>query len=189
MSKIKEWFKKNYLFAALIAFILVLLIILVIVRVVNQGKNIYNPEFEAPTLIIKHHEANEYQIIQVDDQDMALAYYKDWVYLLVNNPKEAYEKLDKKSKEEYDSYEKFEKWIKQRVTVKTKTSTLKGYKFKKTGGRNEILVSTTDNMRYRFIEYSVWNYKVVIVGPERNEPKTTKIVLAKDDKTTKKKTN
>ena len=188
MSRIKDYIKKNYLFVALIAFIIILVTILVVVRIVNKQKLVYDPNYEEVVPIIKHHDANEYQVISMEDQDMAEAYYKDWVYLITNNIKEAYDKLDKKSKEEYDTFEKFENWVKQFVTVKTKTSTLKGYRFKKDGGHNEYLVSTSENMRYRFNEYSVWNYKVVIIGKERNEPKTTKVVIAKSkENTTKKK--
>ena len=188
MSRIKDYIKKNYLFVALISFIIVLVIVIVVVRVVNKQKLAYEPDYEEAVPIIKYHDANDYQVISVEDQDMAQAYYKDWVYLITNSPKEAYEKLDKKSKEEYDTYEKFEAWLKQYITVKTKDSTLKGYRFKKDGAHNEYLVSTSESMRYRFNEYSVWNYKVVIIGKERVEPKTTKVVLAKDtEKTTKKK--
>ena len=188
MNKVKEYIKHNYLFVALVVFVIVLVTILVVVRVANNEKLEYIPEWEEIPYDIKVHDANEYKIIQVEDQDIAIAYYKDWIYLLLNKPEEAYNKLDKKSKVEYDTYEKFQEWIKQFVTVKTKDSTLKGYKFKESGGANEILVSTTENMRVRFNEYSVWNYKVVIIGKERNEPKTTKVVIAKDkENTTKKK--
>ena len=186
MNKVKEYIKHNYLFVALVVFVIVLVAILVIVRVSNNEKLEYTPEWEEIPYDIKIHDANDYKIINVDDQDIAIAYYKDWVYLLINKPEEAYAKLDKKSKVEYDTFEKFQQWIKEFVTVKTKDSKLKGYKYKKNGGYNEILVSTNENMRFRFYEYSVWNYKVVIIGKERVEPKTTKPVF-KSEKTTKKK--
>jgi len=185
MNKIKEYIKHNYLFVALIAFIIVLVIVLVCIRLANKEELEYTPFYEAIPYDIKTRDANQYNIITVEDQDIAISYYRDWIYLVINKPEEAYKLLDKKSKEEYDTYEKFESWIKQFVTAKTKNSTLKGYKFKKNGGYTQILVSSTENMRYRFNEYSVWNYKVEILGQERKEPVTTKLILQKTEKTKK----
>ena len=187
MNKFKEYVKHNYLFVALIIFVIVLITILVIVRLVNKEKLSYSPIEGEVSYDLKVRDANQYNIIKIEDQDIAVAYYRDWIYLLINKPEEAYKLLGDKSKKEYDTYEKFQKWIKQFVTVKTKDSTLKAYKSKENGGHVEILVSTTESMRYRFIEYSVWNYKVEIIGQERKEPVTTKLITkSRTTKTTKK---
>ena len=57
---------------------------------------------------IKKHEANEYKIISVEDQDIANAYYREWIYLVINKPEEAYKMLGSKSKKEYDTFEEYE---------------------------------------------------------------------------------
>jgi hypothetical protein len=110
--------------------------------------------------------------------DIAVAYYRNWIYLVVNNPEEAYKMLGSKSKKEFDTYEKFTKWIEQYKTVKTKDNTVTGYSYKKSGGYNTIIVRSSENMRYRFTENSVWNYKVDILGQERVTD-TTKLVTKK----------
>ena len=179
MNKLKEYIKKNYLFVGLIAFILVLIIILVVVRLNNKQNLEWTPiEGDIP-YEIKKHEANEYKIISVEDSDIAGAYYREWVYYLVNKPEQAYKMLGSKSKKEFDTYEKFEKWIKQFVTVKTKDSTATAYHFSKNGKYNEITVRSSENMRYRFNEKSVWNFTVDIIGQERVIQSTTMVTKKK----------
>jgi hypothetical protein len=183
MHKVIDYIKHNYLFVSLIAFVVILLIVLVCIRLVNKERLSYTPISGEVAYDVRIREANQYNIIKMEDEDIAVAYYRDWIYLLVNKPEEAYKLLDKKSKLEFDTYEKFQTWMKQFVTVKTKDSTLKGYKITESGSHNEILVSSTENMRYRFNEYSVWNYKVEILGQERNESNTTKPVFNKQKTT------
>ncbi len=173
MNKFKDYVKKNYLFVGLIVVVIIIFTILVVVRINNKNNLKFEPIEGDVAYEIKKHNANEYKIISVEDQDIAIAYYKDWIYLVVNKPEEAYQKLSKKSLKKYDTYEKFKEWVDRYKTVKTKDNTLTGYSFKQNGEHNEILVSSSENMRYRFYEYSVWNYKVEIIGQERKTDKTT----------------
>jgi hypothetical protein len=178
MSRVIEYIKKNYLFVGIILLVIILLVVLVTVRL-NKKELTWEPIEGEVSYDIKRHEANEYKIITVEDQDISIAYYKNWVYLLINKPEEAYTMLSKRSLKEYPTYEKFKEWVDRYVTVKTKDSTLTGYKYEEKGGHNEIVVSTSEHMRYRFNEYSVWNYKVDIIGQERVIDKSTTITTKK----------
>ena len=179
MSKIVDYIKKNYIFVGLIAFILILIIVVVVIRTNNKQNLEWSPiEGEIP-YEIKKHEANEYKIISIEDPDMASAYYREWIYFLVNKPEEAYKMLGSKSKKEYDTYEKFEAWRKQYMTVKTKDSTVTAYSYKTAGKGNEVIVRSSENMRYRFNEKSVWNFTVDILGQERVIQSTTLVTKKK----------
>jgi hypothetical protein len=178
MNKFVDYIKKNYLFVGIILVVIILLTVLVVIRLNKKTDVDWTPiEGEIP-YEIKKHEANEYKIIKIEDEDIAVAYYRNWIYLVVNNPEEAYKMLGSKSKKEFDTYEKFTKWIEQYKTVKTKDNTVTGYSYKKSGGYNTIIVRSSENMRYRFTENSVWNYKVDILGQERVTD-TTKLVTKK----------
>lgn len=172
MNKIIDYIKHNYLFVLLALLIIVLFVVFVVVRLKSRVDYSWSPIQGEVAYEIKHHEANEYKIITVEDQDIALQYYKNWIYLVVNKPEEAYGMLSKESLKEFDTYEKFKTWVDRYKTVNTKDNVLTGYSYK-TGGHNEFIVQSSERMRYRFNEYSVWNYKVEILGQARPSTTTT----------------
>ena len=187
MSKVVNYIKNNYIFVGIILLVIILFTVLVVVRLKDKNQNYsWSPIEGEVSYDIKKHEANEYKIITVEDQDIAVSYYRNWIYLVVNNPEEAYKLLSKNSLKEYDTYEKFLAWVNRYKTVNTQNNTLKGYSLKKNGGHNEFVILSSENMKYRLFEYSVWNYKVEIIGQERTTNSTTKLVTTKTTgKTTK----
>lgn len=178
MSKIIDFIKKNYAFSILIVLIIIAITIFVIFKLTNKQNLEWTPIEGEVFYEIKKHEANEYKIISVEDQDIANAYYREWIYLVINKPEEAYKMLGSKSKKEYDTFEKFKAWIDQFKTVKTKDNVITAYSYKKSGANNQFIVRSSENMRYRFTENSVWNFKVDILGQER-VIKSTKLVTKK----------
>ena len=148
MSKIIDFIKKNYAFSILIVLIIIAITIFVIFKLTNKQNLEWTPIEGEVFYEIKKHEANEYKIISVEDQDIANAYYREWIYLVINKPD------------------------------KTKDNVITAYSYKKSGANNQFIVRSSENMRYRFTENSVWNFKVDILGQER-VIKSTKLVTKK----------
>lgn len=180
MNKFVNFIKKNWLFSILILLIIVIFTVIVILKVTKKNETFeYHPDYSEVYYEIRNRKANEYRIMEVSDEDMAKSYYKDWVYMILNKPEEAYNMLDSNSKKEFDTYEKFEKWIDKYTTSKTKNGKILKYSYKTEASKNEIMILSEDNIRYRFYEYSVNNYKVEILGQERITSSTKLVTKAK----------
>lgn len=109
---------------------------------------------------IKQYEANEYKIIEKDDQDLAEFYLSKIVKIWLNDPGELYELCDVKVKESYKSKEDFVYRMNKFKTTSTKVSTVDAYSVK--GGT--IVIQTNENMQFKLVTNGINDFKITYIG-------------------------
>ena len=109
---------------------------------------------------------NEYKVIDPDEISLVKSYYNDFKYYMLNDTKEAWNKVSKSNKRQKfkDSYDKFTEFLKGSLTDNTKTNIVERYNIKKEGTRTIYSVIDNDSNMYVFTAKGVWNYTVELKG-------------------------
>lgn len=167
MDKVKEVLKDN----------IPIIIVAVVVIAIAIGYKIYENKRDSEIYesglqsneIVKFqpkvYEENEYRVIDVADQDIAVFYYKDILDKMVNDRKSLYQMLTKDERKSYKDFQEFDKEIEKRFHVNFKYNTLEEYSVKEKGNFSRTFVLLdSDNYLYQVYEYGVWNFEVEFIG-------------------------
>jgi len=110
-----------------------------------------------------NYDVGEYRYISVSEQDLLIAYYKNFINEVKNNPKDAWNMLTDDCKEDkfHNLYSEFESFVKKYL----KSSIMDTYTVKKYSTKNNKLsLVDSQNILYNIKENGIWNYKIEIVA-------------------------
>ena len=148
-----------------ITFVVVVLIVVGIIfayRYITLNIGTYSPAEGPAVLEIKKYEANEYNVVTINKEIVYRSYYKDFINLLINDPKKAYEKLDTETRERLfsNSYDSFTDYVSKLDKNVLMSADISRYNDEK----DKIIVIDTTESGYTFFENGVWNYTVSLAG-------------------------
>lgn len=110
---------------------------------------------------IKNADVNEYKVVKVSAEEMALAYFNRYVMSMVEHPEEAYELLDEESK--INIYRNME-WFNRKVSMLTNDYTIvpefDSYSMSIEDGKTVYVVKDKRNNIYTFRASGIMKYTV-----------------------------
>lgn len=112
-------------------------------------------------------DVGEYRFITISEQDIVVAYYKNFINLVNENPKKAWDMISNDCKKDmFDyTYAEFEKYINKYLVSTAKDKyTVEKYKYKNGNRENTIELVDSQNILYKFNEKAVWDYTVDIIA-------------------------
>lgn len=147
----------------IIVILLVILVVLVVRYLLTYEKPTYNNVNSGPVQVTtKVYGVNEYNVISVDEVNVYTSYYKNFINLIVNDPKSAYDlltddcKRDRYKNDYNNFYEKVSKLDKNELLNYTID------RYSKTDDR--IIIVDSNEYSFSFYEDGVNNYTVYING-------------------------
>jgi hypothetical protein len=148
--------KKNLLYL----FIIVILIIVILV-VSKNSKNDTSTYNEKSYL--HDYKENEVNYVYISEEDMANKYLSDYINLLINNPKEAYERLNQNYRaNKFPSYESFSYYLQDLLSTQFLESKVSKYSVYTKDEFKYYDIIDGDNNNIIFKEISIMNYEVFL---------------------------
>ena len=112
---------------------------------------------------LRNYQVNEVVPTVVDEEQMAKTYLAEYVSLIFNNPKLAYDMLDEEYRiKAYPTYESFTKYIKLLENDKFGQAALLKYEVKMDGDYKVYNLYDIANNNFIFRESSIMNYTVLL---------------------------
>lgn len=107
------------------------------------------------------YEYNEFNIINVSDENLSKRYFFDYIDLILNDTMEAYKLLASELKSKYPNYEDFKKFVDANIDV-FKTGMPKSYKVLNFEGKKTYIVVDQFNNKYTFDTNAVLVYTIML---------------------------
>lgn len=130
----------------------------------NTNKNkTDNEKFSRGWEYLHDYKVNEIVPIYVSKEDMAKKYLANYVYLIINDPKKAYELVDDSyKKEKFANYEEFLAYINKIKSVTFYNAIVKEYSLTSKNNHNYYYIKDNADNNFVFKEISIMNYTVFL---------------------------
>lgn len=167
MDKVKEVLKDNI---PIIVVAVVVILIAVIYKVVTnyQDSQIYYSGIMTNENVVyepKKYSENEYRVIEVDKENVALNYYKVILNMMINDREALWNKLTVDERKSYlNDFKKFDSEIGGRVSRTFYNNTVTKFSFEEKSSTRTIYIVDTDNYMYKIYEKGVWNFEIELMG-------------------------
>ena len=130
----------------------------------NKEKNTRFPIPEYHEYVPKTYKRNEYRPMYVEEYTLINAYYSRYIRLSLENPEKAWDMLSHEGKDYFDyNYEKYAAHVKETKTVFTYKNNVFQYKVEDEGKRQVVTLIDSENYKYRFYVYGIWDYEVEFI--------------------------
>ena len=163
---LKEVLSENKILLCITVLIIVIALGSTIFGIVktNQKKNEKYPIPEYHEYVPKTFEKNEYREMTVAEYTLVNAYYTRYIRFTLEDPERAWDMLSHEGKDyfKYD-YDKYLKHIKETKTIFTYKNNVFQYKIEEDGNRQVITIVDSENYKYRFYVYGIWDYEVEFI--------------------------
>ena len=176
MNNVKKIIKENIPFV-IIALTLIAIVITFSVMDYVNGKKIYRSglqDQESVPYENKEYKENEYKVVNISKETMAMYYLREIIYEIHKEPKKLWEKIPAVDKEKKynNSFKNFEKELNKIITSVSIRNTLKEYGIKN-NDLNQTVYILMDNEynSFKVVEKGVWDIEVTLLGKKRPDIK------------------
>lgn len=110
--------------------------------------------------IVKTYEANEYKVIETDDQDLAEYYLNKIVKIWMDDPAKLYDLLTDKTKSSYKNKEEFVKMLNYMESSFLKSSKVDAYLV----DNSTVTIKTNEGIQIKLVTQGINDYKISYIG-------------------------
>lgn len=158
--------KDKLIIISLVILLVVIITFFIITKLINNKNNNKEYEIDNSTDIqyeLKNNGANEYRIMNVDNEFIVNNYFKYIKNLIINNQDEAYSLLTDESKNIYKTKEDYVKYINSIISDDFLDRKVSKYNIDGNGIRTITIIDEA-NYKYIIYEDGIWNIKYSIIG-------------------------
>ena len=151
---------------SLVIILLLIVSIMVIIKIINNNKLNKSYEIDNSGEVyyeIKKNKANEYKIMNVDEEFIINSYFNYIKKILVNDKVKAYQLLNKSDLDKYKTQEEFDNYVNKIISDDFLNRSIQKYNISGVGTR---VITIIDDRNYKYVinEDGVWNIKYSIIG-------------------------
>ena len=151
---------------SLVIILLLIISIMVIIKIINNNKLNKSYEIDNSNEVyyeIKKNKANEYKIMNVDEEFIINSYFNYIKKILMNDKVKAYQLLNKSDLDKYKNQEEFNNYVNKIISDDFLNRTIEKYNISGVGTR---VITIIDDRNYKYVinEDGVWNIKYSIIG-------------------------
>ena len=151
---------------SLVIILLLIISIMVIIKIINNNKLNKSYEIDNSNEVyyeIKKNKANEYKIMNVDEEFIINSYFNYIKKILVNDKVKAYQLLNKSELDKYKTQEEFNNYVNKIISDDFLNRSIQKYNISGVGTR---VITIIDDRNYKYVinEDGVWNIKYSIIG-------------------------
>lgn len=172
MDNVKKMLKENIPILVIALTIILIIIIYNFMDYLNGQKEYKSGLISTESVPYenKKYNENEYKIINVSEESIAMYYLSEIIYEIHNEPKKLWDRISETEKEKTynDKYDNFEIALEKIITSTSNRNTLKEYGIHSNdlGKKVYILVDNEYNA-FQITEDGVWDFEVKILGKRR----------------------
>ena len=151
---------------SLVIILLLIISIMVIIKIINNNKLNKSYEIDNSNEVyyeIKKNKANEYKIMNVDEEFIINSYFNYIKKILVNDKVKAYQLLNKSDLDKYKTQEEFNNYVNKIISDDFLNRSIQKYNISGVGTR---VITIIDDRNYKYVinEDGIWNIKYSIIG-------------------------
>ena len=160
----KSFFKENILLFLLLFVVVFGLLGYKVYQFAHEkrNENIIYGEHEPTVLpdVIRSYEANEYKVIEKDDQDLAEYYLNKIIKIWMKNPGDLYDYLTEKTKNSFKTKEEFIKKLDHMKSSFTQSSIVDKYLVE----NSSVTIQTNEGIQIKVISHGINDFEISYIG-------------------------
>ena len=167
MNKVWKIIKENIPVIVLLLVVIAIFVTFAIIDKVNESKIYESPLMNGETIEYENKvfEENEYDVMEVSNQDMALRYYRYIINYLITDPEVVWDILDPQQRKEYGKLSEFKRHVKKILSINSASNTLIKYGVDDSSSAQRVyVVVDSEHYSYTITERGVWNITVKVNG-------------------------